>query len=274
MNPWLMMGAGWLVMAGVMSLLWKFQQQTGKSGIVDVAWPLGVGGLASFFSLATTEGLWARRLLIVALAMTWAIRLSWHIWTRLQHETDDKRYLELRNQWGSRFQARLFRFYQFQAFGALLFALPMLIAAGNTQRLGWLDAVGVLIWAVAVGGEALADRQLKRFQSNPAHRGGVCQDGLWKYSRHPNYFFEWLHWWTYVCLAIAAPLGWLTVIGPLAMLYFILFVTGIPPAEASSLKSRGAAYRQYQKTTSAFFPWPPKRANSPSGEASVTRDPV
>jgi steroid 5-alpha reductase family enzyme len=258
LSPAWLIGTGWLVMAVIMSWLWKHQQTTGKSGIVDVAWPLGVGGLAACFCAASLQGLPARRVLVAALALIWAVRLSWHIWTRLQNEVDDKRYLELREKWGPRFQSRLFVFYQFQAFGAVLFAIPMLIAARNPEPAGWLDAVAVLVWLVSLAGESLADFQLKRFQSDPANAGQVCRSGLWRYSRHPNYFFEWLHWWSYVCFAVAAPWGWLTVIGPLAMLYFIRFVTGIPPAEASSLKSRGAAYRHYQATTNAFFPWPPR----------------
>lgn len=259
MNPWLMIIVGWVAVVIVMSLLWVRQKQTGKSGIVDVAWSMSVAGVALFFCWGTSDGLVARRILISVLAMCWATRLAWHVWTRLRHETDDSRYLDLRERWGERYQKRLYLFYQFQAFGALLFALPMLVAARNSSPLGALDYLGVAIWLVAVGGETIADSQLKRFKQDPANKGKVCQSGLWHYSRHPNYFFEWLHWWSYVCLAIAAPCGWLTIVGPLAMLHFIVNMTGIPPAEASSLKSRGEAYREYQKTTSAFFPWPPKK---------------
>lgn len=253
-----MIGCGWLAMVVVMSLLWHHQKKTGKSGIVDVAWPLGVGTLALFFC-RYSDGLQVRRLLIAVLAMTWAVRLGWHIWTRLRAESDDSRYLELREKWGDRYQSRLYLYYQFQAFGALLFALPMLVAASNSEPLGIPDFAGVAIWLVAICGEALADSQLKKFKQDASNKGKVCQSGLWKFSRHPNYFFEWLHWWSYVCFAVFAPLGWLTIVGPLAMFFFIVYMTGIPPAEASSLKSRGDAYREYQKTTSPFFPWPPKK---------------
>src|ERR1700761_3046303 len=140
----------------------------------------------------------------------------------------------------------MFFFFQIQAVGSVLFAVPMLIAARSRAPLGVLDFLGVAIWLIAIGGEATADRQLAAFRRDEANRGAVCQRGLWHYSRHPNYFFEWLHWWAYVALAANAPLGWLTLIGPLAMLYFILFVTGIPPTEAQSLKSRGEKYREYQ----------------------------
>lgn len=239
-----------------MALLWRRQRKTGKSGIVDIAWPAGVGVLATFFCLATSEGWLPRRILISVLAMIWAIRLARHIQQRLTKETDDSRYLELRNKWGQRYQKRLLLFYQFQAFGVLLFALPMWLAARNPEPFGLADWFGIGIWLIALVGETTADRQLEVFKSNPANRAEVCQNGLWRYSRHPNYFFEWLHWWAYVCFAANAPLGWLAVLGPVAMFYFVVFVTGIPPAEASSLKRRGNAYRRYQQTTNKFFPGP------------------
>jgi steroid 5-alpha reductase family enzyme len=141
----------------------------------------------------------------------------------------------------------------------VLFAIPMLVAARNPAPPAIWDALGVAIWLLAVAGESLADRQLSRFRRDPARRGQVCQLGLWRYSRHPNYFFEWLHWWSYVCLAVGAPWGWAAIVGPLAMLYFLLFVTGVKPTEAQALLTRGAAYREYQRTTSAFIPWPPQR---------------
>jgi steroid 5-alpha reductase family enzyme len=115
--------------------------------------------------------------------------------------------------------------------------------------------VGVAVWVVAVAGEWIADRQLARFRADPGSRGRVCRAGLWRYSRHPNYFFEWLHWWAYVPIGHAQPL---TFLGPAAMLLFLLRVTGIPYAERQALASRGEAYRAYQRATSAFLPWPPR----------------
>jgi steroid 5-alpha reductase family enzyme len=153
----------------------------------------------------------------------------------------------------------MFRFYQLQAVGVVLFALPILIALRNPQPLTWIDWLGLAIGVLCIAGESLADWQLSRFRSQPANRGQVCNHGLWRYSRHPNYFFEWLHWWAYVCFAISnLPWGGLTILGPLTMWYLITRVTGIPPTEAQSLKSRGEAYRRYQQTTSPFFPWFPR----------------
>lgn len=262
MNVWLMIVVGLVFMSAGMSALWLLQRRTGDAGIVDAAWCMGVGLLSVFFTFASVDGKLTRRILIASLAMAWAVRLSGHVLWRVVKMPEDGRYQTFKQQWGAAAQWRLFRFYQFQAVGSVLFALPMLIAAQASSPLGVLDFLGIFVWIVAFIGEFVADRQLSRFRGNPNNQGKVCRDGLWKYSRHPNYFFEWLHWWTYVCLAITAPLGWLTVFGPMLMLYFIVRVTGIPPAEAQALKSRGDAYREYQRTTSAFVPWPPQLARA------------
>ncbi|MEM8679951.1 MAG: DUF1295 domain-containing protein [Planctomycetota bacterium] len=245
-------------MSLVMTSLWFLQRRTGDAGIVDVAWGLGVGCLAIFFCVVNA-GLPARRVVIACLAMAWAVRLSAHVLRRVLQLPEDGRYQKLKSEWGASASAKMFRFYQFQALASVLFALPMLIAARNPSAWGFFDLLGVVIWTIAIGGESLADYQLDQFRDNPENKGQVCQQGLWRYSRHPNYFFEWLHWWTYVCFAVGAAWGWLTIAFPLAMLYFITRVTGIPPTEAQAVRSRGDAYREYQRTTSAFFPWPPHK---------------
>ena len=263
MNSWQVILSGWACMVVVMATLWGVQRVRGDAGIVDVAWGLGVGFLGAQFSALSAVGDPARRLLIAAMAVLWALRLSAHIAVRLTRLPEDGRYQSLKEHWGARAQWNLFLFFQLQAFWSMLFALPMWLAAQNPLPMWqFLDGVAVVIWLIAVSGEALADWELSAFRHNPAHAGQVCQRGLWRYSRHPNYFFEWLHWWAYVCLAAGSPWGGLALAGPAAMLYFLLKVTGVPPTEAQALKSRGDAYRQYQRTTSVFFPWPPQRGAS------------
>jgi steroid 5-alpha reductase family enzyme len=241
-----------------MTILWLVQRRTKNAGIVDVAWSLGVGVLGVFFALLA-GGYGPRRFLVAALAAIWSLRLGLYILKRVTGETEDARYTSLREKWGEKTQVYLFVFFQVQAFWGVLFAIPMLLAARNAvPSLGVFDMLGALVWVVAVTGEAIADRQLARFRSDPSNRGQVCREGLWRYSRHPNYFFEWVHWWAYVLIGWQAPHGWLTLFGPALMLLFITRVTGIPPTEERALQSRGDAYREYQRTTSAFFPWPPK----------------
>ena len=184
---------------------------------------------------------------------------------RVLEGPEDGRYQRLRESWGERFQARMLVFFQGQALLAVLFSLPPLVAMGAVRpRLDLLDAAGALLWLAAVGGEVLADRQLAAHRADPANRGRTCRRGLWRYSRHPNYFFEWLHWWAYALIAWGAPFFWVTVAAPFVMLIFVLFISGIPPTEARALASRGEDYRRYQRSTSAFFPWFPKPEVDPA----------
>lgn len=252
---------GWLAAAGLMALLWLVQLRTGDAGIVDVAWAAGVGLLSIGFALFS-PGLPARQWLVLTVVLVWATRLAGYVLVRVLTLPEDGRYTTLKQQWGPQSAWRMFRFYQLQALGVVMFALPILLALRNPEPLSLLDWLGLAIGVCSITGESIADWQLSRFRNRPENRGKVCNTGLWYYSRHPNYFFEWLHWWAYVCFAISSlPWGILTLLGPLTMWYLITRVTGIPPTEAQSLKSRGEAYRRYQQTTSPFFPWFP-RGNS------------
>jgi steroid 5-alpha reductase family enzyme len=254
--------AGWTGIAVVMALLWWLQRARRNAGPVDVAWSFATAALGMWFAWIA-PGYLPRSAIVIVMAGLWGVRLGSHILHRVTSETEDGRYQELRRQWGSRTQPRLFVFFQIQALWAVMFAAPMYAAAANPlPRLTVLDYAGIAVWIVAFAGESLADRQLSRFRQDPRNRGRVCRDGLWRYSRHPNYFFEWLHWWAYVALAAGSPLWWIAVAGVAMMLLFLTRVTGIPPTEAQALRSRGEAYREYQRTTSAFFPWPPRTAGA------------
>lgn len=246
---------GWLVLALCLTALWARQLRTCNATSVDVAWSMGLAFLALFYPWFV-DGDLARRILVGSLGGLWAIRLAWYLLTDrvLRHTEEDGRYKALREHWGDRAAPLFFLFYQGQAAVAVLFSLPML-AAMNGGPLGPTAWAGAAVWLVAVGGETLADRQLARFRADPTNRGSVCQTGLWKYSRHPNYFFEWVHWWAYVLIGEGAALTWL---GPVMMLCFLFRITGIPHTERQALRSRGDSYRHYQGTTSVFFPWPPK----------------
>lgn len=243
----------WAVAAVVMLVVWVVQVRTGEAGIVDVAWTLLTGCMAAVFAL-TADGAGGRQIVIASLVSLWSLRLATHLALRLRR-IKDGRYDQLKEDWGENAALRLFAFDQIQAATVPAFAMSALIAARNPQPLGGLDALAAALWLGSLAAEALADRQLNRFRADPANKGKVCDVGLWRYSRHPNYFFEWLHWWAYPLFAIGADFAWLTILPPLAMLYFLLYVTGIPPTEAQSLRSKGDAYRRYQREVSAFVPW-------------------
>lgn len=263
MSPWLMVLIGWAASSVVMLGVWAWQKRSGKAGVVDVVWSYLVGALGVTFALSAS-GLFERRIAVAILAAIWSLRLGTYLWFRVMSHREDGRYDALKEKWGDQAQYQMAIFFQYQAFGATLFAIPMLVAALNSEAWNWIDSCGLVVFAIAAGGEAIADRQLAKFKADRSNVGKVCDRGLWRYSRHPNYFFEWLHWWAYVLLAWGTPWIWLSLIGPLAMFYFIVYVTGIPPAEKQALASRGEAYRDYQRRTSPFFPLPPRSSHSQS----------
>ena len=238
-------------------IIWFLQRRINDAGIVDVFWSLMVASLGLFYC-AVGFGNVPRRLVAGILVSTWALRLSYYLLSRWLRSPEDRRYAALKAEWGMTAQVRLFRFYQLQAMGCVLFSIPILMAANNESALNWLDFVGVVIFLIALAGESTADRQLDQFKRNFDNRGKVCRTGLWSYCRHPNYFFEWLHWFSYVFLAATTSWGWISIIGPIGMYYFLTQKTGIPETEKQAIKSKGDAYREYQKTTNAFFPWPSK----------------
>jgi len=208
------------------------------------------------------------RIALAVLGGLWGSRLALHLWHRVRSEPEDGRYQHLRRHWNGH-QGKIFGFFQFQALLIVLFALPFVAVAVNPQPQGWGWLIAaVAMWLLSVSGESIADRQLARFRANPANKGKTCRDGLWRYSRHPNYFFEWLHWFTYVLLAVQSPLWWLAWSGPLVMYVFLRWVSGIPFTEAQALRSRGEDYREYQRTTTMLFPWFPSRSSHARKESS------
>ncbi len=247
----------WAVLAVALALLWARQIKTKDATSVDVAWSGGLGFLALVYPWFS-DGSVTIRVLVGALGAVWALRLAWYLFTDrvLKATEEDGRYRAIRQHFGSKANLFLFFFYQGQAAVAVLFSLPMLAAMSRGKLDVW-TTLGVAVWFIAVVGETIADKQLARFRADRANRGQVCHDGLWRYSRHPNYFFEWVHWWAYVLISHGAPLSW---IGPVGMLVFLFRLTGIHYTENQAIKSRGELYREYQRTTSVFFPWFPKRS--------------
>jgi steroid 5-alpha reductase family enzyme len=255
MSAWAWVGGVAAGMVVAQTLGWAWQRRRDNAGIVDVIWAAGVGASAIVYALLG-DGTALPRLLVALLGGIWGLRLAAHLWVRVRGEEEDGRYRQLRQAWNGS-QWKFYAFFQFQALLVLLFSLPFLAVARNPvgDFTVW-TALGIAIWLGSVGGEALADRQLARFKADPSNKGRVCDVGLWRYSRHPNYFFQWLTWVAYALIALAAPYGWLALSAPALMLYLIVFVTGVPPAEEQALRSRGDDYRRYQRETSAFVPLP------------------
>ena len=258
---WQLVGAATAVCSAVMFVGWCVFLRRDKAAIVDVIWSFLTGVVGVWFALGSGAPDPARATLLAVIIGLWSGRLGWHLARRVAAEDEDGRYRAMKNALGSRVNGGMFVFFQVQALWALMFAAPVLAAAAaGRSGLDVFDVLGAAVFLLAWTGESVADRQLDAFRRNPENKGRVCDVGLWRYSRHPNYFFEWLHWFAYPLIGWGSPLWWLTAAGPVVMLVFLYRITGIPFTEQQALRSRGDAYREYQRTTSAFIPMPPRTA--------------
>lgn len=250
---------GTAIAATAFFAVWAVCVRVKNYGFLDVAWSYSVAVLAPVYALWGPGDPW-RKTLATAIGVAWSLRLGTYLLRRVlaHHPQEDPRYETLRRRWPG--PLMFLAFFELQALVAVLFSLPFLLMAFNPRPgLAPVEIAGLTLAALALAGEALADAQMKRFKANPANRGQVCATGLWRYSRHPNYFFESLVWWGFFLAALGSPFGWITLACPLLMLYFLLKVTGIELTEAHSLRTRGEAYRLYQQTTSPFIPWFPRK---------------
>ena len=252
-----------VALSAIMAGAWIVQQKSGNSGWVDTIWTFGLGlvGVIAAFAPSGFSEAGSRQVLVATMVSLWALRLGVHIANRSLRITDDPRYAELIRGWGADASRQMFWLLQKQALVTIPLAASMLLAAHNpAAELRPQDWLGVAVFLMAIAGAALADHQLRRFRASPANLGKVCDAGLWRWSRHPNYFFEWLGWIAYPLIAIdlagGYPLGWVAIAGPICMYWLLRHVSGVPPLEEHMLRSRGDAYRRYQARTSAFFPLP------------------
>jgi steroid 5-alpha reductase family enzyme len=252
-------------MTVAMLAAWAFGLSRKNGGWTDVFWTFGTGAAlaaAALWPLAADAMPQPRQWLVAALVALWAIRLGGYIAPRVaKHE--DPRYARFRAQWGADYARNMLFVTLPQAPASALLSLSVLVAArAPGPALGFRDAAGVAILLAAIAGEGLADAQMKRFKADPANKGKVAETGLWGWSRHPNYFFEWFGWLAYPMIGLdpTQPLTWLSFTAPAVMLLLLTKVSGIPPLEEAQLASKGEAYRDYQRRVSAFVPLPPKTA--------------
>ncbi len=246
------------------AVLWLRQTRTNDATSVDAAWAIAIGALG-LAAAAVGAGAPVQRATAAAIVGVWSGRLSWHLVVHrvLAHVGEDGRYRAMRAHWGSKAHRNLFWFYQVQAVAALLFAVPFWFLAGHDAPiLSTVQWSGLAVLAAAQALETLSDRQLEAHRRDPGQRGRACRRGLWRYSRHPNYFFEWLTWCG-IALVAAPAAGWWAALQPVAMFVLVRFVSGVPYTELQALKSRGDDYRRYQQETNAFVPWWPRRGDAP-----------
>ncbi len=241
------------------TLAWLLQLKTKNAGLVDAIWAWTVGALALHFAVAGTAPQ-ALAILLAAMGGAWGLRLGTHLWIRNWGKPEDWRYAQFRKNWGVNADRNMFWFFQFQNIFTLALAGCAFLPVAYRPEMPSALAIGaaLVIYAVSILGEYLADMQMERFRANPMNKGRVCQTGLWRYSRHPNYFFECLHWLAYVPLALGAPYGWVSLGAPLVMAFLLLKLSGVPLLEAEMIK-RKPGYADYVRRTSVLIPWPPKK---------------
>jgi steroid 5-alpha reductase family enzyme len=245
-------------LVAIFSAVWAWQLKTANAGMIDPVWAYSLGLVAVLYAVLGT-GDPVGRVLAALGGLVWGVRLGAHLWTRNAGKPEDARYHRFREQWGDRAPSRMFWFFQLQVVMSMLLSIAFLVPAYRSTRpsMGWI-VLALVWWIVSVAGEGLADRQLRRFKADPVNRDAVCRAGLWRYSRHPNYFFECLHWFAYTALSIGTPWGWFTLLPPLLMAFLLLKLSGIPLLE-ESMAQRRPGYADYMRTTSALIPWPPRR---------------
>lgn len=253
-------------LVGVMFAAWLFQRQERNGGWTDVFWTFAAGGASVAAALLPFGEMTVRQLVVALMVGSWSLRLGVHLLRRVGGTgEEDRRYAAFRREWGADFQARMLRFALSQAPAGAVLAGAAHVAAHNPAPFGrTLDVLGLALFAVALAGESLADAQLARFKADPENRGRIADKGLWAWSRHPNYFFEWLIWTAIVPIAISAsyPLGWWAIAAPAMMFVLLNYVSGAPHVERTMRQSRGAAFDAYAARTSRFFPVPPRAAKA------------
>lgn len=257
MNPLEITAIAAGVVFALFTLTWWISLRLNNFSFVDITWSYSLAFIAPLYALLGA-GARLRNALALVIAMVWSLRLGTYLLMRIRkhHPHEDVRYAVLREKWKSNLARNFFGFFQAQAALILLLSAPILIACQNPAKdLGVTEIVGAVVWAIGIVGEAISDAQMNAFKRDPANRGKVCQAGLWRYSRHPNYFFEFVVWVGFWLFACGSPWGWVTIYAPALILYFLLRVTGIPLTEECAVNSKGEAYREYQRTTSAFVPW-------------------
>ena len=258
--------AGAAMLSAAMLGAWWLQRRTQNTGWIDVIWSFSVGAvalLAALAPLSADPSPTPRQAAVACLVGVWSVRLGWHILLRTRAVGDDPRYRKMIQGWGDGADGRMLRNLQIQAGVGLLLCLAVVLAARNPYpSLRTQDVLGGLILLAGIVGEMVSDHQLRQCRQQLGGRA-VCDTGLWRLSRHPNYFFEWLCWCAYPIIAIdlggSNPFGWFALIAPLCMYWLLTSVSGIPPLEEHMMRTRGEAYRSYQRRTKAFFPFPQDR---------------
>jgi steroid 5-alpha reductase family enzyme len=255
---------GLVAMAVFFTLIWGISVRLKNAGIIDAFWGPGFVLIAWVYFLLTPEGFTERKLLICILVTIWGLRLGLHIGMRNLGKPEDYRYQNWRKQFGDVWWWQsLYRVFALQGTLLWLIAMPLFLAqySPGPAQLTLLDWIGAGVWLIGFLFEAVGDWQLTRFKANPANKGKVLNTGLWRYTRHPNYFGDAVVWWGHFLVALATPSGFLTIFSPVMMTFLLRRVSGVTLLE-HNLKSTKPGYAEYIRSTNAFIPWFPRSQSS------------
>jgi len=257
---WGLLLVGSVLASSVMAVLWLLQVRIGNASHVDVGWAVLVACAAILYALFA-DGDPGYRMLAAVLASVWGFRLGGYLFfNRTLGKEEDGRYQSLRAKWGANANRNFFLFFQLQALFVVFFSIPFaFISLEPESGFGALVWIGIGVWAIGNVGTIASDQQLATWRADPATKGRTARGGLWSWSRHPNYFFEWVNWCGIALVASSTPSGWIAWIVPAGLLFVLFRVTGIPATERQALRTR-ADYVEYQQTTSVFVPLPPRRS--------------
>ena len=252
----LIAASGFFVVLGSMTLLWLISLRLKDASIVDPFW--GPGFAIASITYYLVDGRYPDRgTLVLGLVTLWAARLGYHLYVRNRREGEDPRYAAMRKARGKQFPLiSLFTIFWFQALLLWVISLPILGSIASQAPLGFFDILGMVVFLIGLTIESIADNQLSLFRAVPANKGHVLDTGLWRYSRHPNYFGEAVLWWGLYLIAVSAAAYW-AIVGPILITFLLLRFSGVPMLEEGLSASR-PGYSEYIKRTSSFLPWAPK----------------
>ena len=260
---WTFLLWAWLGTTPMMVGLWvAYHWHYRNAVLADVGFCVGFGLVSIGFGLMASGEI-NHRIVVAVMGAGYAFRLGTFLFcTRIVNMAEDARYQALREKSGDRAEWYFFVYFIGQALAITVLSMPLMVLMVNPNETWSVWEIGgILVWVIGVGGETLADYQLHCFRRQFCHSGKACRTGLWRYSRHPNYFFEGVHWCAYVIMSVGISYGWLTLAGPVLMMGALLKVSGVPLAEAQALANRGDDYRDYQRTTNTFIPWFPQQGH-------------
>lgn len=262
MNPFVLLSLiSFCCVSFIMVWVWVWATRIKNAGVVDIFWAFNFTVIAAVIWVFA-DGADVRKQLVCALSGLWSLRLGIYLAKRVgSHlQVEEGRYQQLRKEWAPQVNIKFFIFFQMQALSNVFLAIPFFVTALNTNpQLSLLEYAAAVLWLLCILGEAVSDKQLQDFKKNPANKGKVCNRGLWNYSRHPNYFFQFMMWVAVFLFSISSPYGWIAIVCPLAIGYLLFKVTGIPLTEEQAIRSKGELYKEYQRSTSMFIPWSKKK---------------